>query len=245
MPAAPSSKHPLPDPHHANWVWCSLRFLFQNVFVFWMDYRSRGADHLPPDGALVLANHQSFLDPLLIGVGLHRPVSFLARNSLFRVPVIGWILRNTYVMPINRETAGTESIREGVRRMQHGFLVGIFPEGTRTRDGSIGAMKPGFISLVRRSSVPVVPVGIAGAQNVMPRSTVIPRAHSIRVVFGAPLAGDELRRLCERGNEAEFVAEVRARIESCVDRAESWRQLVESGPSHQEYSCPEPTGSNA
>jgi 1-acyl-sn-glycerol-3-phosphate acyltransferase len=218
MPAAPQTRESFPDPYRANWVWRTLQFLLQNVFVFWMDYRSRGA---------VVANHQSFLDPLLIGVGLDRPVSFLGRNSLFRVPVIGWILRNTYVMPINRESAGTESIREGVRRMDHGFLVGIFPEGTRTRDGSLGIMKPGFISMVRRSSVPVVPVGITGARNVMPRGAVIPRSHSIRVVFGAPLTGDDLRRLSQRGNEDEFVAEVRARIQACVNEAEAWRQSGE------------------
>lgn len=227
MPAAPASPEPLPDPRNANWVWRTFQFLLQNVFIFWMDYRARGAEHLPRDGALIVANHQSFLDPLLIGVGLDRPVSFLARSSLFRVPVIGWILRNTYVMSINRESAGTESIREGVRRMNHGFLVGIFPEGTRTRDGSIGVMKPGFISLVRRSRVPVVPVGITGARNVMPRGVVLPRARSIRVVFGEPLTGDDLHRLSRRGNEQEFVAEVRSRIQACVDEAEAWRQTVE------------------
>jgi 1-acyl-sn-glycerol-3-phosphate acyltransferase len=222
MPAAPHDT--LPDPYHANRVWRTFQFLMQNVFVFWMDYRSRGAEHLPRSGALILANHQSFLDPLLIGVGLDRPVSFLARSSLFRVPVIGWILRNTYVMPINRDTAGTESIREGVRRMEHGFLVGIFPEGTRTRDGRIGVMKPGFISLVRRAQVPVVPAGIAGAGQAMPRGALIPRAGSVRVVFGEPLSGEELERLRQRGNETEFVARVRERIQECVNQAESWRR---------------------
>lgn len=223
----PSSDETLPDPYDPNWVWRTLRFLFQNVFVFWMDYRARGDENLPRGGGLVLANHQSFLDPLLIGVGLDRPVSFLARNTLFHVPVVGWVLRNTYVMPINRETAGTESIREGVRRMNHGFLVGIFPEGTRTQDGGIGMMKPGFISLVRRAQAPVVPVGIAGARHVMPRGAVVPRARSIRIVFGEPLEGEELRRLCERGNEQEFVDVVKARIQVCVDRAERWRRLVD------------------
>lgn len=224
MPAASQSRETLPDPLNANWVWRTCRFVMRNVFVFWTDFRLRGTEHLPESGALILANHQSFLDPLLIGVGLDRPVSYLARNDLFRIPVVGWILRNTYVMPINRDSAGTESIREGVRRLEHGFLVGIFPEGTRTCDGSIGVMKPGFISLARRAKLPVVPAGISGADEVMPRGTAIPRARSIRVVFGEPLAGDELQRFCQRGSEAEFVAEVRARVQECVDQAEAWRQ---------------------
>lgn len=224
MPAATPSPDTLPDPLSANWVWRTCQFVMQNIFVFWTDFRLRGTEHLPRSGALIVANHQSFLDPLLIGVGLDRPVSYVARSSLFRLPVVGWILQNTYVIPINRDTAGTESIREGVRRMEHGFLVGIFPEGTRTRDGNIGVMKPGFISLARRAKLPVVPAGISGADEVMPRGTVIPRPRSIRLEFGEPLEGDELQRLCQRGNEAEFVAEVRVRVQECVDRAEAWRQ---------------------
>ncbi len=65
-------------------------------------------------------------------------------------------------MPISREAAGTESLRESIRRMEHGFLVGIFPEGTRSDDGALGELKPGFLALVRRAGVPVIPVGVAG-----------------------------------------------------------------------------------
>ena len=211
------------DAHDPNWVWRSSRAFMRNVFVFWMDFRARGMDHLPHSGALLVSNHQSFLDPLLIGVPLTRPVSYLARHNLFRVPLIGWILRNTYVMPIRREGGGSESIREAVRRMKLGFLVGIFPEGTRSRSGELGEFKPGFIALARLARVPIVPVGVAGAHEVMPRGSIVPRRGRIRLVFGEPLSGDDVAELSQRGQEAKFVDAVRRRIQDCCDDAIRWR----------------------
>jgi 1-acyl-sn-glycerol-3-phosphate acyltransferase len=213
---------PLPHPRDRNWVWRGLQLLLQNVFVFWLDYRARGMEQLPASGALLLSNHQSFLDPLLIGLALDRPVSYLARHNLFRVPVIGWVLRNTYVMPINRDAAGTESIREAARRMQHGFLVGIFPEGTRSRDGALGEIKPGFIALIRHGKVPVVPVGIAGGTDVMPRGALLPRRGRVRVVFGAPLPIDDVLRLSRRGAETQLVDFARQHLLDCHRAAEEW-----------------------
>jgi 1-acyl-sn-glycerol-3-phosphate acyltransferase len=214
---------PLPHPKNPNWVWRGLQRLLQNVFVFWLDFRARGMEHLPESGALLLSNHQSFLDPLLIGLPLDRPVSYLARHNLFRVPVIGWILRNTYVMPINRDAAGTESIREAVRRMQHGFLVGIFPEGTRSNTGDLGEIKPGFIALIRHGKLPVVPVGIAGGTDVMPRGALLPRRGRVRVVFGAALPPDDVVRLSRRGSETQLVEFARQHLRECHRAAEEWR----------------------
>ena len=223
-PGPGPTARPLPHPRNPNWVWRALQLILQNVFVFWLDYRARGMEQLPDSGALLLSNHQSFIDPLLIGLPLDRPVSYLARHTLFRVPVIGWVLRNTYVMPINRDAAGTESIREAVRRMQHGFLVGIFPEGTRSAHGELGEIKPGFIALIRHSRLPVVPVGIAGGNHVMPRGAPLPRRGRVRVVFGAPLPGGEVERLSRRGNEADLLAFARHQLLECQRAAEDWRQ---------------------
>ncbi|MCY2963479.1 MAG: lysophospholipid acyltransferase family protein [Planctomycetota bacterium] len=153
-----------------NWLWFSLQQIVQVVFAVWLRYRARGVDRLPIVGpALLLSNHQSFLDPLLVGLPLHRPVSFLARDSLFRVPVLGWLLRKTYVVPLNREAGATGGLRETIRRMEQGFLVGVFPEGTRSADGRLGEIKPGFAALIRRTATPIYPVGIAGANKALGR----------------------------------------------------------------------------
>lgn len=215
---------PLPDPNRPNWVWLTLRLLLRVVFILWLGYRVRGWKKIPPEGGgLFLVNHQSFLDPLLAQLWMNRPVSWLARDNLFSVPFVGWILRKTYVMPINRESAGAGSIREAANRMQHGFIVGIFPEGTRTRDGSIGEFKPGFVALVRRGKVPVYPVGIAGAHLALPRNALFMRPRRVRVVVGDPFTPEEIKELTKRGHEDEFVTAAHDRVAACHAEAERWR----------------------
>ena len=197
----------------------------QSVSFFWLRFQARGIERLPKTGgALLIINHQSFLDPLLVGLPLQRPVSFLARDSLFRVPVVGWILRNTYVMPINREAASSRLIKAMVRRLNHGFLVGMFPEGTRSRDGKVGPFKPGFLAMIKRSDVPIYPVGIAGAIDALPRGRLFPRFRRVRVVYGEPILQEEIKSYLDQGREKELVALVRERIIACQQAAEAWRQ---------------------
>jgi 1-acyl-sn-glycerol-3-phosphate acyltransferase len=212
----------LPDPIERNAYWRFFQFIMQSVFCFWMGYRARGLEHLPEGGALLLINHQSFLDPLLVGLPFERPVSYLARDNLFHVPVVGHILQNTYVIPINRKAASTASIREAIRRIDHGFYVGIFPEGTRSRDGRVGELKPGFLSLIRRTDVPVIPVGVAGAFEAFPKGTPFPLPGRVRVVIGKPFDREKLAEFSKE-QEPELLNHVRDRIVACVKEAQTWR----------------------
>ncbi|MEZ6057957.1 MAG: lysophospholipid acyltransferase family protein [Planctomycetaceae bacterium] len=216
------------SPFRRNWVWSTIQILLRPFFFFWIRSRARGFEHLPVDGgALFLVNHQSFLDPLLVGACLRRPVSYLARENLFRVPFVGWVLRNTYVVPMRRSAASTESLREAIARMEAGFYVGIFPEGTRRSDGQLGPLKPGLLALVRRVGVPVIPVGIAGAQHVMPRGAILPRPKSVRIVFGPPLPAEELAQLIAPGREQELLQLASEKMGACMAEAESWRRGCE------------------
>ena len=230
MSATPSST--AEQPTRRNSVWWTIQYLLQLVFTGWLRYRARGIDRLPlTGGGLILSNHQSFLDPLLIGLPLTRPVSFLARDSLFRVPGVGWVLRNTYVMPLNREGGAAAGIKETLRRLEAGYLVGIFPEGTRSVDGQLGELKPGFAALLRRSKQPVYPVGIAGAVHALNRRQAWLSPARVCVVFGQPLDPVRLAALTERGRETELVAFVREAIRDCLAEAEAWRLGVEPVPS--------------
>lgn len=196
----------------------------QVVFTFWLRYRVRGLEYIPAEGGgLVLSNHQSFLDPLLIGVPLKRPISFLARDSLFRIPIIGWILRNTFVRPISREKASTTSIREMVLRLDQGYLCGMFPEGTRSATGELGEFKPGFVALLRRTELPVYPVAVAGANLALGRSSFFLKPFRVCVVFGEPIHPEEIASLKERGREEELVTYVRDRVLGCQQQADAWR----------------------
>ena len=217
-----SATHPV----RRNWPWLLIQFCLRLIFGVWLRYRAHGIERVPrTGGGLFLVNHQSFLDPMLVGLPLQRPVSYLARDSLFRVPVIGRILRNVYVIPIRREAASTASIRQAVGRIHDGFLVGIFPEGTRCSDGTTGEFKPGFVSLVRRSRLPVYPVGIAGAHDAMPRQGILRlRPRKVHVGFGEPLCPQRLQELKKKGQEKALVEFARQAVVDCQKQAETWRQ---------------------
>lgn len=218
-------EQPLPHPTRRNWFWFISQFALQIVFAMFLRYRARGVERVPETGGgLLLINHQSSLDPLLAGMALNRPISYVARDSLFLLPFIGWVLRNTYVLPINRQAASSRLIKAIVRRMEHGFLVGMFPEGTRSHDGKVGPFKPGFIAMIRRAKVPIYPVGIAGAYLAMPRGVLFPRFRRVRVVYGEPFTPEEIQPYLEHGREDELVELVRKRIVACQELAEAWRQ---------------------
>jgi 1-acyl-sn-glycerol-3-phosphate acyltransferase len=211
-------------PKRRNWVWFGLQLILRLIFTVWLQYRARGNQQLAGQrGMLFVINHQSFLDPLLVGLPLRRPVTFLARDSLFRVPLVGWILRHTYVLPINRESASASSIRQVLARLHSGDWVGIFPEGTRSCDGRLGELKPGFLALLRRADVPVCPVGIAGAQAAFGRGKRLLHRASVRVVFGTPLMSAEVHRELDRGEEVVLKL-IRERIETCLTEAVHWRE---------------------
>ena len=212
------------SPHDRGLVWISLQVVIQAFFSIWLGYRAAGYKRLETEnGALVLANHQSFLDPLVVGLPFRRPISFLARDSLFRVPLIGWILKNTHVMPINQKAASTASFRDMVKRVQAGWLVGVFPEGTRSPSGKIGVLKPGFAAVVRRAKLPVYPVGISGAYHALPMGGWFLKPTRVRVVFGTPLTVQELEKYTSRDQDEELMEVVRQRIVACYEAAEAWR----------------------
>lgn len=193
------------------------------TFPLLFRYRSRNRERVPKTtGGLILSNHQSYLDPMLIGLPISRPISYIARENLFRIPLLGTILRMCYVIPINRDSAGTESVRKAVQRMNAGFLVGIFPEGTRSADGKLGEIKPGFVALARRAQQPIYPVGIAGADRAMPKGGLIVYPKKIRVIFGEPIPAEKVIQLAKKGNEEEFLKLIHTRLQECLDEANAW-----------------------
>ena len=211
------------QPERRNWVWSGIQLVLRLVFALWLRYRARGHhDITHRGGMLLIINHQSFLDPLLVGLPLRRPVSFLARDNLFRVPFVGWVLRNTYVLPINRDSAGTGALREMIARLKAGFWVGIFPEGTRSPDGKLGEIKPGFLAMLRRAGVPVCPVGIAGADRALGRNHKLPHFSTVRIVFGEPIPAEQVAETLKLG-EAALLDLIRSRLEECMIEAAEWR----------------------
>lgn len=138
--------------------------------------RTQGARNMPKGGpVLVVANHQSFLDPVICGLAVRRPMIYLARKTLFRNPFFSWMIRSFNAVPIDQEGIGKEGIRTALDQLQIGKAVLVFPEGERTAHGAMLPLKPGVHLLIKRTAAPIVPVGIAGAYQAWPRWRKLPR----------------------------------------------------------------------
>tara|TARA_R110002095_G_scaffold78106_2_gene67093 strand:- start:31233 stop:31919 length:687 start_codon:yes stop_codon:yes gene_type:complete len=206
-----------------NLVWILFQWILQAFFAFWLRYQSRGKEHLPAEtGGIMISNHQSFLDPLLICLPLKRPVSFMARDSLFRIPILGPFMRYQFVIPISRRAASSTSFRAAIENIENDNFVGIFPEGTRTIDGTVERFKPGFLALLKRTDCAIYPIGIAGAIRALPRGAYFLRPRPVRVIFGEPIPLTLIREYCERGAEKELVELTRQRVSECQQQAEEW-----------------------
>ena len=149
--------------------WSSFAF-----FGFGFSYRRRGWANIPTRGPLlVVSNHQSMFDPVLIGLASRRYLSFLARKNLFEQPVLAPAIRKLNAIPIDRGF-GKDGIQAVLEALGQGQAVLVFPEGERTSMGEMQPLKPGISLLIKRVSCPIVPVGIAGAFAAWNRHAKLP-----------------------------------------------------------------------
>ena len=144
-------------------------------------------------GVLLVSNHQSNLDPIVLAVQLQRKVSFFAKVELFENRYFGWLIRELNAFPVRRGEGDIGAVREAIHRLKEGRVLTLFPEGTRSRTGEIGTIQAGIAMIVRRAGVPVVPAVIDGSYLAWPKSRSLPRRHPIRVMYGRPLATENLR----------------------------------------------------
>ncbi|MCP4365345.1 MAG: 1-acyl-sn-glycerol-3-phosphate acyltransferase, partial [Planctomycetes bacterium] len=122
-------------------IWYGLMgALARIMFSAFLRYRSFGRENVPcSGGVLIVSNHQSYMDPLLIGVGLLRQINIMARRSLFHKSVLfRWLIQSLNAFPLNDDRVDVGAMKEAIRRLKAGKIVLMFPVGTRTKDGSIG-----------------------------------------------------------------------------------------------------------
>lgn len=203
-----------------NWGYHIGRQISQLLCVGLCRIRCEGREHLPRDGAvLVCSNHQSYFDPILVGLACRRRLNYLARKTLFRHPLFRHLIHFFDAIPIDRDGIGVEGIKETIRRLRRDEMVLIFPEGTRTADGELRQLKPGFCSLARRGTTTLQPVAIDGAYQCWPRQAKAPQLDRIAIVFGPPITPDQVAGM----ENKELINELAARIEVCHRRARQLR----------------------
>ncbi|HEY0456921.1 MAG TPA: lysophospholipid acyltransferase family protein, partial [Verrucomicrobiae bacterium] len=161
---------------------------YRALYRFYFGWRVYGSEDVPLSGPVILAsNHASYLDPPLVGSGLHRDINYLARENLFRFPVVGFILRKVNAVPVDRDGGGASGLRAILERLLAGGAIILFPEGTRTRDGNLQPARSGIGLTVIKSGAPVVPVRVFGTFEAFNRFHKFPRARTVIVKYGKPM----------------------------------------------------------
>lgn len=154
----------------------------------WFGLRVRGAEHVPASGpALIVSNHQSILDPPVIGGAARRQIYFLAKAELFRIPMFGPLIHALHARPVRREGSDPRALRTAAQLLGEGKALLVFPEGTRSLNGRLGEGKPGVGMLAVTSGAPVVPVYVSGTLEALPKGSAWPRRSQVSVSFGPAL----------------------------------------------------------
>jgi 1-acyl-sn-glycerol-3-phosphate acyltransferase len=221
-----------------SWLQDALAYLWYE-FIYWLtmlamhlcfSFRFEGGRRVPRRGpVLLIGNHQSFIDPVAMGLSISRHIHYLARKTLFKNAFFGRLLRSLNASPVDQEGVAKEGLRTVLEQLNAGHAVLIFPEGERTWKGKIQPLKPGIYLLIKRAKVPIVPIGIAGAYDALPRTRTKPlfspffqpaTRGAVAVSVGAPL---DARRYLEMSRE-DVLKDLGNELKKVQARAEKLRR---------------------
>jgi 1-acyl-sn-glycerol-3-phosphate acyltransferase len=200
--------------------WCFFRLMYATYF----HWRVFNAERVPKNGSVILAaNHASFLDPPLVGCGLHRQINFLARASLFRYPGVGWLLRKWNSVPVERDGSGAAGLKAILERLLAGGAIILFPEGTRTKDGKLQPARSGIGLTVIKSDAVLIPARTFGTFECYNRKIKFHLPKQLAVKYGEPMRFEKLRaeaKNCSKPRLKEIYQEVADEIMAAIAKLE-------------------------
>lgn len=175
-----------------------------------------GRENIPAEGGVLLCgNHVSYIDPPALGCAATRPVHFMAKEPLFRVPVMGFLIRKVGAFPVRQHTADRAALRTAIELLQSGEVVGMFPEGTRNFEPEkLMPPEPGVGMIVLRAKARVVPVALVNTEKLLPPHSLLFRFARIKVIYGEPIP---LEDLYDSGGR-EAIAEAGRRIMAAIEQ---------------------------
>jgi 1-acyl-sn-glycerol-3-phosphate acyltransferase len=204
-----------PEEGKRGVVYLIARLILKPLFLLVFRPHVRGRENVPDSGPFIIAsNHLSFIDSMAIPLMSPRRVGYLAKAEYFTTPGIGgWFTRTLFTalgaLPVERQThrAAQEALDTAMTVLKAGGGFGIYPEGTRSRDGRLARGKTGVAWLALTADCPVVPVGVLGTDRIQPIGARWPRPHRFTVVFGEPLTFPEHKGKAGNGRARREVAD--------------------------------------
>ncbi len=174
-----------------------------------------GRENIPRGGGVLLCgNHVSYIDPPALGAGCPRQVHFMAKQELFQVPIIGFLIRKVGAFPVRRGAADRAALRKAIDYLQHGEVVGLFPEGARNYEPQKGLRAPeaGIGMIALRARVPVIPVALVNTEKLLPSHSIFFKFSHVKVIYGKPLHLDDLYEKGDRAALDEIAKRIMAAI---------------------------------
>ena len=201
------------------WYWIERRF-FDVLFHTLWPLRIKGANNVPKEGAaIIVCNHLSMVDPFIVAYAARRIICFMAKEELFRNPVVGFLIRVTGAFPVDRSRMDASTMRTAMTVLKDGFLLGMFPEGTRSTGGDMLEFRVGAIRLAARTRTPIIPAAVYNTDRALPPGKFA-RPARIRIILGPPIEFTELYDRNDKGEPLErAVATLRERIQDLHDQA--------------------------
>jgi len=194
----------------------AIKTLIEALFRVLFTYDCVGLEKIPAKGpAVIAANHPSYLDPILLALRVKRPIHFMAWDALFKVPLVGALMRVFDAFPVDvRKGKGREAYARAKALVESGEVVGIFPEGKRSRTGWLEpALREGAARLAWETGAPLIPATIAGAYRAWPHFQSLPRPARIRVRYHDPIDPGPSRKMAEEEALPALLAELRRRVD--------------------------------
>ncbi|MDD2352016.1 MAG: lysophospholipid acyltransferase family protein [Candidatus Caldatribacteriota bacterium] len=167
------------------------RFIGYILSLLFWPIEIRGGNDFHHNGPLILAaNHVSYLDPIALAIAFKRQIYFLAKKEVFDNPFLGLIVKGLGAIPVDRKNVSPVTIKKTYSILKNGNVLGIFPEGTRSLNGELLDFNKGMIKIALKTSSPIIPVGIAGTNDIYPPKAKFPSfwgRKKITVSFGDPI----------------------------------------------------------
>ncbi len=159
--------------------------MVKSIFQPWYRIEVIGKENIPKEqGVLLCSNHIHNFDPIVVGISAPRPIYFMAKEEIFRVPVLGSIVRKCNAFPVKRGMSDREALRKGMSVLKEGHVLGLFPEGTRSKNGELGKGLAGAGFFALRTNCVVSPCAVIGPYKAL---------HKMKVVFGKPIDMEKMR----------------------------------------------------
>ena len=188
-------------------IYYGVKYFLLGLFRIFYGMKIYGAKNFVEGGAIIAANHVSFLDPPIVAIAAPGEVHFLARDTLFRNPAFGGLIRTLNAHPISGKAGDVALFRIMTTMLKEGKKVILFPEGTRSFDGELQEVRPGVGMLAAKSGAAIIPTYVAGAHKAWGRGKKFPRIFCrVACVFGTPIFWSDFSHLDRKEAQGAIVA---------------------------------------